>query len=442
MLTGRLTGSPHLLDNGGVERLDACLQCFGLRIDHLLFLLQVQNFFQAAKELAVQINTRLRLIGRPEITTKGLQHCIRLFYQRRFHTSQNMIAPERLQLHNRILLLIEVALNLLPYEVVLIVGKQACDKGDIDVHDGHVVSHLQLIMAWHRAIRPLELHIIVRGFAFEDGLSTIRKHNEPVYIGNQERENRMLVHPVVFKDRQAGLLGEDLSHHILEQMPNLESDALIRTFICHDHSDLVIVEFSGRAIRRGIKGDSYIAAANPFAPPVQPLILSEGGDIDQLIGCVIQIQRHNSLLLTTVETTFTAFRALSIVQILKRSEVADLAAVAALAAAQVSFSMVKIAVLVAGDMFLKAHSGLRRADFNSYMILHTGLTQRDALGIISLGVTINHAGPNRPGKHDEEGMLSSFVICFPFEFFHGILDALLSLLLGKAPGKKPLSGDS
>ena len=39
-------------------------------------------------------------------------------------------------------------------------------------------------------------------------------------------------------------------------------------------------------------------------------------------------------------------------------------------------------------------------------------------------------------------MLSSFVICFPFEFFHGILDALLSLLLGKAPGKKPLSGDS
>ena len=32
--------------------------------------------------------------------------------------------------------------------------------------------------------------------------------------------------------------------------------------------------------------------------------------------------------------------------------------------------MVKIAVLVAGDMFLKAHSGLRRADFNSYMILH------------------------------------------------------------------------
>ena len=51
-----------------------------------------------------------------------------------------MIAPERLQLHNRILLLIEVALNLLPYEVVLIVGKQACDKGDIDVHDGHVTS--------------------------------------------------------------------------------------------------------------------------------------------------------------------------------------------------------------------------------------------------------------------------------------------------------------
>ena len=45
---------------------------------------------------------------------------------------------------------------------------------------------------------------------------------------------------------------------------------------------------------------------------------------DQLIGFVIQIQRHNSLLLTTVETTFTAFRALSIVQILKGSEEACL----------------------------------------------------------------------------------------------------------------------
>ena len=127
-------------------------------------------------------------------------------------------------------------------------------------------------MAWHSAVGPFELHVIVRGFALQDCFTAIREQNKPVHIGDQEGIQRMLIHPVVFIDSRSGLLGEDLSDHIFEQMPDLECDALIRSFDCRNNADLIIVEIARSSIRRHIEGGSYIAAANPFLSPIQPLV--------------------------------------------------------------------------------------------------------------------------------------------------------------------------
>ena len=134
------------------------------------------------------------------------------------------------------------------------------------------MADLKFIMAWHSAVGPFELHVIVRGFALQDCLAAIREQDKPVHIGDQEGIQRMLIHPVVFIDSEAGLLGEDLSDHIFEQMPNLERDTLIRPFNCGNDADLIMVEIARSSIRRHIEGGSYIAAANPFLSPVQPLV--------------------------------------------------------------------------------------------------------------------------------------------------------------------------
>ena len=120
------------------------------------------DLFQRRNELRADGHHRPRQIRRSVVPAQRGEHQIRLLRQRRLHAAEHVVLPEPLQLQDTVLLLVEVPIDPAPHEVRLAVGEQAGDVGDVDVHDGHVVARLYLVMPRHRAVCPEMLRVVVR----------------------------------------------------------------------------------------------------------------------------------------------------------------------------------------------------------------------------------------------------------------------------------------
>ena len=220
-----------------------------------------------------QLDAGSILICQTRKTADGLKHQIGLFRQRRLFTQADIIFPEVLQEVDRVFLVIKVPINSLPHEIIFMVGKEACNVCDIDVHNAHVVAHLELVMARHTSVGPEILHVVVGRLTLQNGFPAIREDKKSVHISQQEREKRMLIHRLIPVYGEPGLLGKDLSNHILQQVANGKCDRLVRLLDSWFNPNLVEVQISCRFVWGKMKGGSDIATANPLLPPGKPLFL-------------------------------------------------------------------------------------------------------------------------------------------------------------------------
>ena len=184
------------------------------------------------------------------VAADHVKHHIRLPDQRRLLAAADILCPELLQKGDRILLFIQIPLNLLPDEVILIIGEQAGDIGGVDVHDTHVVPHLKFVVAWHTPIGPQTLGAEVRCLTLKNGLLAIGERHEAIHVSEHEWEQWMLIHGLIPIYREPSLLGKHLRYDVFQQMPDRKGDRLIRRRNDRLHTDLVVVQLACGPIRR------------------------------------------------------------------------------------------------------------------------------------------------------------------------------------------------
>ena len=169
------------------------------------------------------------------------------------NTVENVVLPEILLQRDQLRLIVPVTDNMPDDDFVFIVAVQAAVEDLINVHHGHIVPPLSLIVEGNDLLPilgpPVILCIIVGGFYFEDRGSPSGKLYKIVNIRQHKCIHRMIKHLLDLVDAIPRFHMEYLCHQILQQMPHLLGyPVALRVVKWHDFQ-LVIEEIPCRSKR-------------------------------------------------------------------------------------------------------------------------------------------------------------------------------------------------
>ena len=160
--------------------------------------------------------------------------------------------------------------------LVLVVAVQAAEKYAVEVHDGHVVPALALVVGRDDGrvpIPPMAPGIVVGRFDLKNCCAAVRQGDKVVHVGQHTGVPGAAEHLFDLEYWVPGLLGKDAGNQIFQQMSHLQCDPVAGIILCGGNAKFVIVEVADGSPGRNSKDSCGVTAADSFAPPGQPLCL-------------------------------------------------------------------------------------------------------------------------------------------------------------------------
>ena len=145
-------------------------------------------------------------------------HKICFLYVIRLHLLQHLFFPEVLLFRNKILFCLQVSLQGTYKELLCIVPVKTGNIGLINVHDGHIVPYLVLIVDRDCIICPFFLTVVVGCLTLQDSIRTICKFDEKVHVCKHKAIQRMSEHRAHWKNLKSCLLRKDFCYQIFQSV--------------------------------------------------------------------------------------------------------------------------------------------------------------------------------------------------------------------------------
>ena len=200
-------------------------------------------------------------------------------------TGENMVLPEILLQRDQLLLIVPVTVDMTDDNFIFIVAVQAAIVDLVNIHHGHIVPPLSLIVEGNDLLSvlrpPVILCVVIGRFDLKDRSTAFGKLYEVVNIRQHKRMHRMIEHLLDLVDAIPRFYVEYLCHQIFQQMPHfLGYPVALRVVKRHD-LQLVIEEIPCRSKRGDPQYGGRVAAADPSAPILQPFFFRKALRADQ-----------------------------------------------------------------------------------------------------------------------------------------------------------------
>ena len=131
---------------------------------------------------------------------------------------------------------------------------------------------------------PVVPAVVTGRFDLQDGCPAVRQGGQIIQVSQHKRIIRMKEHLFLLVYRQPGLSGKNLCDQILQKVTDLQRYPVVRLILPARYPCLFIVDIPSGMKGRDPEYGSYIAAADPFPPVIQPFFPGQGGGIHKDTG--------------------------------------------------------------------------------------------------------------------------------------------------------------
>ena len=268
-----------------------------LQPPHFRFDALIVSFFQVSLGLKLQIpwnkqchislqyQLRCRWVSRPKMTPDAVEDQVAVLCVWRRRTGENMVLPEISLQRDQFLLIVMVAVNMPDDDFIFIVAVQAAVEDLVNIHHGHVVPPLGLIVQGNDLLPvlrpPVILCVVIGRFDLQNSRPAVGKLYKVVNIRQHKRMHRMIENLLDLVDAIPRFYVEYLCHQIFQQMPHLLGYPVALRVVKRHDLQLVIVEIPCRSKRGDPQYGGCVAAADPSAPILQPFFLRKALRADQ-----------------------------------------------------------------------------------------------------------------------------------------------------------------
>lgn len=171
----------------------------------------------------------------------------------RRRTGENMVLPEIPLQRDQFLLIVMVTVDMPDDNFIFIVAVQAAVEDLVNIHHGHIVPPLGLIVEGNDLLSvlrpPVILCVVVGRFDLQNSSPAVGKLYEVVNIRQHKRMYRMIKHLLDLIDAIPRFHMEYLCYQILQQMPHLLGYPVALRVVKRHDLQLVIVEIPCRSKR-------------------------------------------------------------------------------------------------------------------------------------------------------------------------------------------------
>ena len=235
--------------------------------------------------IPLQYQLRRRWVSRPEMTPDAVEDQVAVLRVGRRCTGENMVLPEIPLQRDQLLLIVMVTVNMTDDNFIFIVAVQAAIEDLVNIHHGHIVPPLGLIVEGNDLLSvlrpPVILCVVIGRFDLQNSSPAFGKLYEVVNIRQHKRMHRMIKHLLDLIDAISRFYVEYLRYQIFQQMPHLLGYPVALRVVKRHDFQLVIVEIPCRSKRGDPQYGGRVAAADPPAPVFQPVFLRKALRADQ-----------------------------------------------------------------------------------------------------------------------------------------------------------------